>query len=141
MSRASTYPHHTDNWQQASLPLDRAWTASSDFGISDYQYSLSSHTVGPFMIADPASLFETVLFFDTRAGAIIDAFLTTLQFLSQSSKYLTYTASIDPNISERIQKDDLWIDMPAHSSKKVVMKAKYTGRGKPRAILEPLSEG
>ena len=146
MSRANSCTRETHTWEPSPLPLsvqsNMEWTVPSDAGTNSYSRRgyQPEYNTQPHYVADAIPLFETVPFFDNRAGEITVKLYEVKQLFTQICEYLMYAASIDQTKTEYEYSDDLWIDMPPRSSKKIVMRASYKGRGKPRAILDPLPE-
>ncbi len=144
MSRASTCHDNENKWtvttsSSYSCPY-MPWTVSSDVGkdaLQDYQ------VVDDVQTSCNKVTFDTSHFFDMRAGLVAASFCDALQLLTQVCSM--FKNSIEGAYSDQDKaglelQDDLWVNMPPRSTRKVILRARYAGRGKPLAYLDPLPE-
>lgn len=147
MSRGSTYFQNGYHWAPSTLPLysqtNMAWTIPSDIGAHAQQGFVTYNDSQAVPNLKISLTFDLHHFFDNRAVLVAAAFYNALQAslgVSNMFKPLMYVFSADQDKLTSDLDDDLRVDMPPRSTRKVVMRARYTGRGKPLAFFDPLPE-
>ena len=149
MSRTATYPNYNGKQVLANseeqLIQSHLWNEALDLSsltsAKTTQLTSTDHEVVSSAIASTWCPYNLI---DKKAGAVADTFYGLTHQLIQAKFGPWYTSIIPSSTNKKAVdldlENDIWVEMPPLSQKKVKIKVRFTGQGKPLEELGPLAE-